>query len=82
MKIVDIEEENLHKDLRNFDEIFRKVVTYDNIKSHTPFQIDSSCYFRIKKSENCQQTFHVITKIMVKTKTETKLTLESLDFNY
>ena len=62
MKIVDIEEENLHKDLRNFDEIFRKVVTYDNIKSHTPFQIDSSCYFRIKKSENCQQTFHVITK--------------------
>ena len=62
MKIVDIEEENLHKDLRNFDEIFRKVVTYDNIKSHTPFQIDSSCYFRIKKSENCQQTFYVITK--------------------
>ena len=32
MKIVD-EEQNLHICFRNFDEIFRKYVTYDNIKS-------------------------------------------------
>ena len=34
MKIVNIEEENLNIFFRNFDEIFRKDVTYDNIKSH------------------------------------------------
>ena len=32
MKIVNIDGENLH--LRNFNEIFRKDVTYNNIKSH------------------------------------------------
>ena len=34
MKIVIIEEENLNIFFRNFDEIFRKDVAYDNIKSH------------------------------------------------
>ena len=36
MKIVNTEEENLYlqNDLRIFNEIFRKDVTYDNIKSH------------------------------------------------
>ena len=36
MKIVNTEEENLYLqiDLRIFNEIFRKDVTYDNIKSH------------------------------------------------
>ena len=33
-KTVNIDGENLHIDLRNFNEIFRKDVTYDNIKSH------------------------------------------------
>ena len=35
MKIVNIEEENLNllNDLSNFNEIFRKVLTYDNIRS-------------------------------------------------
>ena len=34
MKIVNIEEENLPNDLRNWNKIFRKGVAYDNIKSH------------------------------------------------
>ena len=34
MKIINTEEEHHLKDLRNFNEIFRKDVTYDNIKSH------------------------------------------------
>ena len=37
MKIANIEQRNssfLLSDLRNFNEIFRKDVTYDNIKSH------------------------------------------------
>ena len=34
MKIVNIEGENYLNDLRNFDEIFRKGVAYNNIKSH------------------------------------------------
>ena len=35
MKIVNIEEENLNllNDLSNFNEIFKKVLTYDNIRS-------------------------------------------------
>ena len=36
MKIVYIKEENIHhlNDLRTFNEIFRKDMAYDNIKSH------------------------------------------------
>ena len=37
MKIVNIDGENLHistNEFRKFNEIFRKDVTYDNIKSH------------------------------------------------
>ena len=36
MKIVNIQEENpyLLNELRNFNKIFKKDVTYDNIKSH------------------------------------------------
>ena len=35
MKIINIEGENLHiKDLRNVNEIFRKDVAYDSIKSY------------------------------------------------
>ena len=36
MKIVNIQEENPHllNELRNFNKIFKKDVTYDNIKSH------------------------------------------------
>ena len=34
MKIVNIEGENYLNDLRNFDDIFRKGVAYNNIKSH------------------------------------------------
>ena len=36
MKIVYINEENIHhlNDLRTFNEIFRKDMAYDNIKSH------------------------------------------------
>ena len=34
MKIVITEGGNLHINLRNFNEIFRKGVTYNNIKSH------------------------------------------------
>ena len=40
MKIVNIREENPHllNELRNFNEIFKKDVTYDNIKSHKKAQ--------------------------------------------
>ena len=43
MKIVNIEEENLYlqNDLGNFNEIFRKDVTYDNIKSHKKIGLHS-----------------------------------------
>ena len=34
MKIVSIEEENLLNSLRNVNAIFRKDMTYDNVKSH------------------------------------------------
>ena len=34
VNVVNIEEENLLNELRNSNEIFRKDVTYDNIKSH------------------------------------------------
>ena len=35
MKILNIEEKNLQiEELRNFNEVFRKDVPYDNIKSH------------------------------------------------
>ena len=34
MKILNIEGENLLNEFRNFNEIFRKDVTSDNIKSH------------------------------------------------
>ena len=34
MKIVTTEGENLHIDLRNFNEIYRKSVAYGNIESH------------------------------------------------
>ena len=40
MKIVNIQEENPHllNELRNFNKIFKKDVTYDNIKSHKKAQ--------------------------------------------
>ena len=43
MKIVNIEEENLYlqNDLGNFNEIFRKDVTYDNNKSHKKIGLHS-----------------------------------------
>ena len=34
MKLANIDEENLLNGLRNFNEIFRKSVAYNNIKSH------------------------------------------------
>ena len=34
MKIVNIDGENLPHDLRSLNEIFRKDVTYDNVRSH------------------------------------------------
>ena len=34
MKIGNLGREKLLNDLRNFNETFRKYVTYDNIKSH------------------------------------------------
>ena len=34
MKIVDIDEENLLNNQKNFNEILRKDATYDNVKRH------------------------------------------------
>ena len=41
MKIVNIEEETLLNELRDFNEVFRKNVIYDNIKCHKKGALDS-----------------------------------------
>ena len=50
MKITNIDREVLHIFLRNFNEIFRKDVTYDSIKSHKKPVLNPffrKCIFRI-----------------------------------
>ena len=44
MKTLNIEEENLHflNDLRNFNEIFKGDVTYDNINRYKKYRISPS----------------------------------------
>ena len=42
MTIANINTDNLLNDLRNFNEVFRKDVTYDEIKSHKKDRVSTS----------------------------------------